>query len=97
MRRPRGAGVCPWGVFDLDAGGAQDLVDQICFARARYGLEGHGSRDRSKLVARFALENRTFELFFAHQVPLWVFLFIQGDSLLNVVPGVFGGVRDSVA
>ena len=80
------------GIFDLDAGGTQDLVDQICLARARHRLEGHGGRDRSKLLARFALEDRTLELFFAHRVPLWIFLCVQ-VILRRVSPG---GSRDSV-
>jgi len=63
--------------FDLDTSGTQDLVHQIRLAQARYGLEGHGGRDCPKLVARFALEDRTFELFFAHQIPLWDLLLLE--------------------
>jgi hypothetical protein len=58
------------GVLDLHASGAKDLVYELRLAYARNGLKGHGGRDRSKFVARFALKNRTLELLLAHRLPL---------------------------
>jgi hypothetical protein len=58
------------GGLNLNASGTKDLVHELRLACARNGLEGHGGRDRSKLVARFALKNRTLELFLAHRLPL---------------------------
>ena len=44
------------------------------------GSSRHRSRDSSKLVARFEFKDRTFELFLAHQVPLWISTVVEGVS-----------------